>query len=168
MGPTRLRAEFDGVRAVFFDLDDTLYPRSAQLMRMIGERITEGIAEIYPYGADTIVTEAVFKHVVEDLELPVRRVTPEEYQRSKAAYDQLMAQPNLDMTQNTWRVYRFKNAVERYETQDQHPTFSMELHVLRLGDIAIAKQIQAMKDRRFMSVPDENEMRGPAPRMRPL
>lgn len=39
-------------KVIFFDLDDTLYPRSAQLMRMIGERITEYIIHTIGIPAD--------------------------------------------------------------------------------------------------------------------
>ncbi len=39
-------------KLIFFDLDDTLYPRSAQLMRMIGERITDYIIHTIGIPAD--------------------------------------------------------------------------------------------------------------------
>lgn len=39
-------------KVIFFDLDDTLYPRSAQLMRMIGERITDYIIHTIGIPAD--------------------------------------------------------------------------------------------------------------------
>ena len=44
-------------------------------------------------------------------------------------------QKNKDMSH---RVAWFKRTLDRYRTQDSEPTYPAEVHVLRIGDIAIA------------------------------
>jgi len=104
----------------------------------IGTRITEAVDRVYATAAKSIEMRPVLRHVVEDLALPARKVTPEEGEAARAEYEKLVSTPNLDMQQNTWRVLRYKKVMDRFAAQETNPTFPVELHVLRLGDIAVA------------------------------
>ena len=104
----------------------------------IGTRIAEAVDRAYSTAAESIELRPVLRHVVEDLALPVRKVTPEEGEAARAEYEKLVSTPNLDMQQNTWRVLRYKKVMDRFAAQETNPTFPVELHVLRLGDIAVA------------------------------
>ena len=70
-------------------------------------------------------------HKVETLQLPVRLVTDAEYAEVKAA----IAAEKPTQMRNEWH----KQVLERYESQetDPQPTRAAEIHVLRIGDMAI-------------------------------
>lgn len=74
-------------------------------------------------------------HRVETIELPVRLVTEEEVSRTRAEVETLSKDPN-----NTRLTSWHRDVVDRYERQKAGNTdpYRMELHVLRLGDVAIA------------------------------
>jgi hypothetical protein len=74
-------------------------------------------------------------HDVRTIDLPVRMVTEAEWKEAKAKAAEMSADPN----QQRGRIW-YQEVVDRYERQRQGPVppFAMELHVLRLGDVAIA------------------------------
>jgi hypothetical protein len=79
-----------------------------------------------------------FAHRVETIPLPVRRITEErlrqartDFQGTNARLDELSGREYIK-----WRVSRA--LIRRYEYQDQHPNYQAEIHVLRLGDFALA------------------------------
>jgi len=74
-------------------------------------------------------------HVVRTIELPKRNVTEKEYEEAKTKVAELAKDPQQKTLMN-WN----QNAVDRYELQQRGPVppYQMELHVLRLGDVAIA------------------------------
>jgi hypothetical protein len=83
-------------------------------------------------------TTVPFAHVVEELRLPARWITKAEADRAKARVDGYMKKgiAKLKEVERT-KLNREKNVVARYEHQRKRD-YPMELHVLRLGDVAIA------------------------------
>ena len=83
--------------------------------------------------------EFVFRHHVEELDLPARKVTREEAAAARQAESDLLKQGPIDVNSNPgMRLRRHRQLLERYEKQGDDPRYSMDLHVLRLGDVAIA------------------------------
>ncbi|UCF14747.1 MAG: hypothetical protein JSW59_15140, partial [Phycisphaerales bacterium] len=83
-----------------------------------------------------------FIHKVETIELPMRLVTEAEHAEAKGqvkkAADMIAQDPNEAARQQR-RMKWYGKTVERFERQktDPRPTYEMELHVLRIGDVAI-------------------------------
>jgi hypothetical protein len=103
----------------------------------IARRIARAIEEIYPAAAADIRTSVPFAHRVEELRLPARRVTPADLDWARAELARLEKTPATQA--NRFRLMaRAREVMQRYERQDSVTEFPMELHVIRLGDVAIA------------------------------
>ncbi len=105
----------------------------------IAIRIADAVDYVFSGAKSDIQTAMPMKHVVENLRLPVRKVTEEELERAKSEYDRLMEKQPLDENSSDLsHLRRNKSLIDRYEQQEKAPFRQMELHVIRLGDIAIA------------------------------
>ncbi|MDQ1327274.1 MAG: hypothetical protein QG641_554 [Candidatus Poribacteria bacterium] len=103
----------------------------------IALRIADAVDYVFPYAKKDIRTNVPFKHIVQDLDLPVRKVTAQEYESAKLEYNRLMSKESLDENSGDYIILgRNKTTIDRYE--HEKPFYQMELHVIRLGDIAIA------------------------------
>jgi hypothetical protein len=99
----------------------------------IGRRITREVVDICELARRDIRTEVPFTHLVEDLVLPSRKVTEAEV--AEAAKEIEILKQKGDTTRRTaW----YQTTINRYQTQGEKPTSTVEVHVLRIGDIAIA------------------------------
>jgi len=103
----------------------------------IALRIADAVDYVFPLTKKDIRTSVPFKHVVQDVKLPVRKVTTQEFETAKLEYDRLMKKESLDENSGDYIVLgRNKSVMDRYKQEE--PFYRMELHVIRLGDIAIA------------------------------
>jgi hypothetical protein len=100
-------------------------------------RIADAVDYAYQAVKNEVKTEVPFAHRVEPLRLPGRRVTETEYRAAKSACDAIRAKPKPAPGDPLF-LWWHGGAIERYEKPEEYATFTMELHVLRLGDIAIA------------------------------
>ncbi len=103
----------------------------------IARRIVAAVDDVYPLAKSDIRTDVVMAHRVEDLQLPVRKVTEAELARMKARVDELSKKPKPSSADHR-RMLWHQAVIDRHEKQDQNPFYGMELHVIRLGDVAIA------------------------------
>ncbi len=107
--------------------------------RAIATRIADAVDYAHRGGVRDVRTEPSFAHAVEDLRLPPRKITEKEYQAAKSAVDRIGAKPPEKWGRDEFARHRWhKGVVDRYERPDAHASFAMELHVIRLGDVAIA------------------------------
>lgn len=107
--------------------------------RAIALRIADAVD--YAWGAvrEERRTEVPFAHHVEDLLLPARKVTEKEYLAAKSVRDRIAAKPREKWARDEYARHQWhQRVVDRYEKAEEHATFPMELHVLRLGDAAVA------------------------------
>ncbi len=103
----------------------------------IARRIAHAVEEVYPAAASGIRTSVPFMHRVEELRLPVRKVTDADLQWAKQEYARLEKAPATQA--NRFRLMRrAQDVIDRYSRQDSVTGFPMELHALRLGDVAFA------------------------------
>ncbi|MBQ4001563.1 MAG: hypothetical protein II601_04180 [Lachnospiraceae bacterium] len=119
-----------------FDLDG---------MRKAGKRIANEVAEIYEEveekladGRDAIQSVVPFKHIVYDMQLPVRRVTITEYKAArKEVEDYIRNHPgNVDFNVAA-NLQIYLGTMRRYEEQQTFNICDTETHIMRLGTIAI-------------------------------
>ena len=103
----------------------------------LARRITRAVDDVLEIARGDIRTAVPFTHVVQDIKLPVRKVTERELAAAKARHEQLRGKAERSSAEHR-HMQRAASLVERFETQEANPWFGMELHVLRLGDVAIA------------------------------
>jgi hypothetical protein len=104
----------------------------------IARRIVRAVDDAYEARGPNSLAELHFEHRVERVPLPVWRVSDERYAQSLAVYEAGKHNPDQLSSPDyiNWRVSRTMTA--RYEHQKQDPHFHAELHLLRLGPLAVA------------------------------
>ncbi|MBM4033518.1 MAG: hypothetical protein FJ291_17285 [Planctomycetes bacterium] len=111
--------------------------RGLSRMQEIARRIVAAVDDVFELARRDIRTALPFAHVVQDIQLPVRKVAAQELARYKAQHEQLAAKANRTSAEDM-HMKRAKRVMDRFERQEAEPNYAMELHVLRLGDVAIA------------------------------
>ena len=113
----------------------------------LGRRIAAAVDEVIPLAARDIRRELPMQHVVRTLNLPRRLITPEDVAEARQeiqGYENQLAglqdRPTSDPERSRafGRRRWYRGVLERYELQQSEPTYPMELHVLRLGDVVFA------------------------------
>jgi hypothetical protein len=123
----------------------------------IASRIAAAVADVLPFIETTADRRPLLRHRAETVELPMNalseadvRAALAEAAKLRAEYDQekrrLDANPALKKEPRwyknvsaAWRRMRwFEGVAERFERQKAQPTTAVELHVVRLGDLAVA------------------------------
>lgn len=104
----------------------------------LGRRIANAFDDVLDVIRQDIRSEAPLVHRVEQVDLPGLRVSDEQYARMKNLCDVLDAKREM-VGPDWWNRHFYGFVVERYEAQQEaDPVNSVEMHVLRLGDVAIA------------------------------
>jgi len=104
----------------------------------IGIRIADAVEHVFDGAKGDIRTTVPIAHHVEELRLAGRQVRKGEADRVKAKIERFMKKGLDKLSENErTRLGRCQRVVAQYESQRADP-YAMELHVLRLGDVAIA------------------------------
>ncbi len=104
----------------------------------LGRRIANAFDDVLEVIARDIRTDVPFVHRVQQIELPGLRVSDAEYASAKKLCDALDSKEKMAGA-DWWNRHFFGYVVDRYEAQQRaDPVYPVELHVLRLGDVAIA------------------------------
>lgn len=105
----------------------------------IGRRIANTFDDVASVIAQDIRADAPLVHRVEEIDLPARIVTDAEYAVAKKVCEELDAKKTRAKTDH-WTRNFYGSVAERYLAQQKGDwkTYATELHVLRLGDVAIA------------------------------
>lgn len=109
--------------------------RKLSRLQELARRIVLAWDEAYEGARQEMHPDPVLVHRVEPISLPVRKVTEAEAKAAKAQVETLLKDPS-----KRWIAAWHQAVVDRFE-RDKAGTeapFAMELHVLRLGDVAIA------------------------------
>ncbi len=114
----------------------------------IADRITAAFEEVLSWAAKDIRTELPLKHEIRPIELTRRRISTAEYEENVRALADLDRQsfakegtPKDRLINDSIlaaRRNRSRRVIGRYQEQDAHPRIPMELHVVKLGEIAFA------------------------------
>jgi len=104
----------------------------------LGRRIANAFDDTLGVIAQDIRTDVPLVHLVERVNLPGLKVTDAEYARSKGIYDALCRKDKM-VGPDWWNRHFFGYVFDRYEAQQKaDPVYPMEIHVIRLGNVAIA------------------------------
>jgi hypothetical protein len=109
--------------------------RGLTRLEEIARRVVRAWEEAYDGAKQDLRTDVPLVHKVQMIELPRRKVTEKEYLEAKKDVEALSKDPKQQV-----RMQWTQRVVDRYEQQQRGPLppYVMELHVLRLGDVAIA------------------------------
>jgi len=109
--------------------------RGLTRLEEIARRIVRAWEDVHEVARNDMRDEAILRHVVQEIELPYREVTEAEVGEARKQVARYADDPA-----QKWNYRWHQAVVERYERQraGTKETHEMELHVLRLGDVAIA------------------------------
>ncbi len=97
-------------------------------------RIVNALEDVYPVVKDSAESDLQLFHHIEKVELPGRIIT-------QADYDYALAELQTVLDQDpevSWAQRRLRTMISQYEAGGKKPPFTIELHVIRLGDVAFA------------------------------
>ncbi len=132
----------------------------------IGRRLAQVIDAAYPEARNTIQTKVVFRHSVKEIGLPTRRVSQEEYDNALKIVNEIKSREPEDANSPNTAWNRFlkemkdnekimeygpwdsktsdygwlkpmQTVLRQYQNQDKDTVYNVELHVMRLGDVAL-------------------------------
>ncbi len=106
--------------------------RGLTRLEEIARRIGRAVDEVHEVAKNDIRTELPLIHKAEQIEIPRRIVTAKECAAAKAK-----AEKYSKDDRNRRRYVYYQEVVDRYASQKEQPNYQMELHVIRLGDVAI-------------------------------
>ena len=127
-----------------------LYSRAEEEMRKrrgltereeIGRRLANTISDVIELAKDEVHVDVALAHVAKTVDLPAREITQSEYDHAKSEHARLLAQEPKDDGQASSRFVHLRrnmDVIDRYEAQQTNATWPVELHVLRIGDVAFA------------------------------
>ena len=104
-----------------------------------GRRVANAFNDVVDLIAKDIRSNVPLVHQVQQLELPARIIAETEYAAAKKECAEIASHAKRTKS-DKWYEHFYGLVVERYEAQQkgQWKTFPVEMHVLRLGDVAIA------------------------------
>ena len=105
----------------------------------VGKRIANEIVSVYEEITE-LKQDAVFKHKVIHLDLPLRKATMEEYNHAVRELEYYIDK-NKDKEAFTFednaRMHVHAGTIKRFREQQDTEVYPIEYHVIRLGDIAM-------------------------------
>ena len=108
-------------------------------MRKTGKRIAGEIIDVYEEGLDEAQVDVEFKHIVEDMMLPLRRTTMTEVAAAKRAIKEYLDDKEGDVDYNdAANLQRHLGVLRRAAVQETVEVLPTEVHILRMGTVAIA------------------------------
>ena len=114
--------------------------RGLSLLEEVGRRISKTVLDVYEVVKKDKHSKVKLINQEQTINLPFRQITETEFKRISASYEKLTAKlkkhPEKAKNLNN-RLKWYGRALKRYKDQDKKTTFPIELHVLRIGDVAI-------------------------------
>jgi hypothetical protein len=109
--------------------------RGVTRLEEVARRIVGAWEEAFNAAGKDVRCDVVLAHCVEQIDLPHRKVTEAEVAEARKEASKYVGKPA-----ERWNYRWHQGVVERYEAQQagSEGAYPMELHVLRLGDVAIA------------------------------
>ena len=122
----------------------------------IGQRVADAVDRALACTRPEAQDDVPFAHVVKRMALPPRRITRDERDIAQARYDQWVAETGET---TSWTPQRQLCVVETFDGKRPPEPFPVELHILRIGDVALATNPFEL----FLDYGIEIKARSPAP-----
>ncbi len=109
-------------------------------LKLVGRRISSEIIAVHEELNREYIDQAELIHETANIALPLRRVTKTEYSNAVEMIDKFI-EKNRGKTINfddNAKMHVYSGIIARYELQKTVDVFPIEVHIVRLGDIAIA------------------------------
>ena len=104
-----------------------------------GKRIANEIIDIWDEGLDEAIDDATFEHRVIDMQLPLRRATLTDVKNAERGIKEYLESKVGDVDYNDVALLQVHLGVlTRFKIQDTIDILEAEIHIIRLGNIAIA------------------------------
>lgn len=103
----------------------------------LGRRVAAAVLETLDVARKDVRADVPLVHRVQDLPLQRRVISEAEYQAARAAHEKWTKKEKLTGAEKV-HMNREKDVIDRYEKTDTLPPYAIELHALRLGDVAVA------------------------------
>jgi len=108
-------------------------------MKKVGKRIAREIIDVYEEGLDAPQEDPELVHQVHTMQLPIRRATLTDELEAKKAIKDYFRDKDGDVDYNdVAKLQRYTGILRRMDAQDKYDTLDVEVHIMRLGTIAIA------------------------------
>lgn len=108
-------------------------------MYRVGRRIANEIIQVWEDGLDEAQEDVVLEHRVTDMPLPLRRATLTDVANAKRAIRDYIQDKDGDVDYNDVAMLQIHLGIlKRFEMQDKLDNVLPEIHVIRLGSVAIA------------------------------
>lgn len=108
----------------------------------LGQRIADAVSRKLEFARANIRNDAVLKHAMKEIRLPLRRVTDSEIAQARKDFDAILAKwksenrpvdPSLLVS-----LFSPAGVLRRASEQKRTRDFAIEVHVARIGDVAVA------------------------------
>ena len=109
-------------------------------LKLVGRRISNEIIAVHEELKSEYIDQAELVHQTPRVVLPLRRVTKAEYANALETIDKFI-EKNRGKTINfddNAKLHVYSGIIARYELQKTVDVFPIEIHILKLGDIAFA------------------------------
>jgi len=104
----------------------------------LGRRIAAAFDETWEVIRSDLRTDVPFAHRVERFQVPGRKLTDQEYEEAKKGYESYAKRDEKEPAVYSRKRW-YKRTLDRYEAQQKSdPVNTLEIHVLRVGDLALA------------------------------
>ena len=108
-------------------------------MYRVGRRIANEIIQVWEDGLDEAPEDVILEHRVTDMPLPLRRATLTDVANAKRAIRDYIQDKDGDVDYNDVAMLQIHLGIlKRFEMQDKLDNVLPEIHVIRLGSVAIA------------------------------
>lgn len=105
----------------------------------IGKRIFYEIVDVYDdIDKDTLQSDSLLCHKKMILDMPIRRVTPAEYEDAKRRINEFAKQADNVTFADNAAMHVYAGTIARYKAQELYDIYPVEVHIARLGNIAFA------------------------------
>ena len=108
-------------------------------MEELGTRVADAVVKKYESARAKAQSDLVFNHSVEDIYLPIRKVTQGEVEWAQKNYDELMRNYNNEQEirgRDLVKLVDYRAIFLRKESQEKASFYKVELHAIRLGEAA--------------------------------
>jgi hypothetical protein len=105
----------------------------------IAYKIGQAVAYAFPLAQKDIQWQPKLRHIAQDITLTPRQIYLDEVKIAQANFKKLQADPkSTDHNGSTYKLMQLaQSVIERYKNRAKTKPYRMELHVLRIGDVAM-------------------------------